>query len=159
MGKWSEAARDLPRVERLEPSYQAKVNEAKSGIENRTPGKLAALYKEKRKRKDEAESRVEAINVEIAAIEQLGWEALEDADLTSVKLEGGGSFGVTDDISVAVEDRAAFIAWLKENDLDSLLTVYSATAASIVKERIEAHEDIPPGIRVGSFKKTVFRRR
>ena len=159
MGKWSEAARALPRVEVDRTGYPAKVNEAKEKFGIRTPGALAVEYKRLRKAKDEAASRVSALNVDIAAVEQLAWDALEDAGLDSVKITGGGSFGVADDITVAMEDRVAFLDWIRENDLEGLMSVNASTISTLVKERIAAKEDLPPGVRVGAYKKTSFRRR
>ena len=158
VGKYAAEAKKLAPVEMKSNDYQAKINAAKDQYGTRTPGALTAEYKVKRKEKDAQEARLYAINVDICALEQLAWDALEDAGLESVKLEGGGSFGVVDDVTVAIEDPVAFGEWIRDNDLEGLLTVNAQRASSLVKERLLAQQDIPPGVRIGSFKKTSYRR-
>ena len=118
---------------------------------------LAALYFDAREKKEAAEAQVKDVNLTIAAIEQELWEAFEREDLSSLKLGNGKTVSVFDQVSVKVEDKAAFTAWVREQGMDGLLTIHANTASALVKERVTAGEDVPPGCTIGTFKQTRLR--
>jgi len=94
----------------------------------------------------------------VAAAEQLLWEAYEGEGIEKLDLAGGGLVSVTEDITVAVENRTALNAWAMANGLGSMMTLYSATVESVTKERLLAGAPLPKGVKVGSYKKTTYRR-
>lgn len=182
-GKYSAAASVLPVAGPRDGEFQERVEQAKETYLDRRSGPLAAAYKLLRAEKDDLEEKVAALNVRIAAVEQLAWSALEAEGIESVRVAGGGYFGTTEDISVVAEDRDAVRVWIESHELGRMLTVNAKTLESLVKERLvvalDAHAsflekdpseltqeeqaaamrlaDLPP-VRLSRYRKTIFRK-
>jgi hypothetical protein len=156
--KYAEVARGLPRAEPRDLKYQARVDEAKALVADREPGSLVQAYKRRRALRDAVEDALSEINVGIAALEQLAWSAMEAQKLESLRVDGGGYFSPTPDVSVAVEDRDLLVAWFKANGLERALGPAHATVESITKERLLAGLALPDGVRVGAYTKTTWRK-
>jgi hypothetical protein len=162
-GKYADVSKTLPKRDSSffdddAKKFQKRVDDAKTPIIDRRPGALAAAYKDARARKEIAKDALATINVSVAALEQLIWDALEDQGLQSVKIEGGGSFSVNPAIAVRVENRHVFEEWIDKNDLSGLRKIPSATIVSIVKERLLEKLDVPPGVIVSTYSETSFRK-
>jgi hypothetical protein len=158
-GKYQEVAKRLPKAEPKDGAFQERVNKAKDEYRgDRTPSTLATKYAALRREKDELAEKESALNLQIAAVEQLMWDAFETGEVESLSLVGGGSVSVSDDVTAAVEDRAGLMAWVKKQGLESLLTLPAPTLLAMTKERVLAGDVLPDGVRVGTYKKTNFRR-
>lgn len=159
MGKYTEVAKTLPRAV-PDAGWQARVNAKKAELVDRRPGALALRYKGRKLLKEALEEALTEVNAGIVACEQLAWEALEDQNLESVKIEGGGFFGKTDDVSVKATDPARLLAWVREKGMEGLLTLNAKTLESLVKERLveKVPDPVPPGVEVAAYVKTTFRK-
>jgi len=155
-GKYADLAKTYPAALPKDGAFQANVEALKKKVKKRKPADLAALYDRLRKEKDVLDAQVSEHNVKVAAAEQLLWAAYEQAGIESLALTDGRKIGVTDDISVSIEDREQLHAWIRTNKLESLMTVYSKTVESLTKQRLLAGQPAPDGVKLGSFKKTSY---
>jgi hypothetical protein len=155
VGKWSHLKNDLERAP-VDRSWQEKVNEFKADIP-RDRASLTAAYNAVRDLKEDVEDFLKSLNTEEAAIVQLLVDDLETDGLTQIRTGDGTSFSLKDDVYTSVEDRAAFMAWIKENGLEDILSVHYQTMNGMVKERFENAQPLPPGLK--AFYKTGILRR
>ena len=159
-GKYSKVAAQLPRADPKDGKFQEQVNARKAelGKTEQAAGPLAKLYAGLKADKVELEAQEKALNINLAAVEQLMWSAFESAGVESLGLEGGGSISVSPDISVSVNNRDKMREWAVANGLERELTLYASTVESIMKQRLLAGADIPSCVTLGSYTKTNYRR-
>jgi len=119
-------------------------------------GSLASALADLRRQKSDHETKEKEINARIKAVEELLWSSFEATGAAGVRLESGEYFGVTDDLSVSTTNRDEVNAWIREQKLERLLAVNANTLSQLVKERVLAGLDIPPGVEIKSYKKTTF---
>jgi hypothetical protein len=146
MGKWSNLKEKFVRFVQ-EPSYQQLVDKQKQVYLPMSRLDRCVQLMEARKKKDELEDLVKLRNIEIEALNQLLVEDLEGEDESKVT-NTAGTFSIRDSPYPQVKDRVAYLKWIREQDLEDLLTVNYQTTAGMVKDRIEKGEEIPPGIEV-----------
>lgn len=144
MGKYTELAKTLPRAPKAE--FGEEVIRAKEEFQERSPGALARAYEEAKAAKASAEEAVKAVNVRIRALEDLLYNAYEEAGITSLKLESGRTVSVNPEPYVTVLDRDAVREWAKENGHERDLNFNANTLSAIVKSRALNRESLPPGV-------------
>jgi hypothetical protein len=74
-------------------------------------------------------------------------EKMDEDGMTSINIKGVGRLGVTLDayVTVLVENRGQFYAWLEESGNGGLIKPYAqpATIKAFIKEQVKNGEDIP----------------
>jgi hypothetical protein len=153
VGKYSSLRGRLPEFQE-ETSYQAKVNEEKQRIlgnaENPEDANVAALarqYAGQRKKKEDLEILIKAVNLAIAAYEQIIVDRMQTDGQQSLTLTGGATIYLQDDIYPAVEDRPASIKWAISTGQEAILSIHPMTLKGIAKECLEQGQDLPPGVK------------
>lgn len=161
MGKWTAFKKVLPAVP-VDGAYQAKVDVVKAEFADKPLAELTKAYDEVNGHKAEAEKEIKEMNVQLEALEQLLVSRLEDLGLTSVRVDGGGSFLLTDEPYASVADRAKCREWFEEKDQRELLAPHPSTLKALIKSRLEAGEDpdvVGREMGVKIFMKTGLQRR
>ena len=97
----------------------------------------------------EAETKLYPIKQRLAVVKTLLSDKFAEEDKKSVKFENGSSVSVRFTTPFNVKDKPAFIQWLKDNDMESELTVSAARCASIAKNLFEEANVIPDGLEAG----------
>jgi hypothetical protein len=146
MGKWSKLKASLARFVE-DPTWQARIDLEKENYlaDNRTA--RCRHYAEAREEKKRLEERVLELNTSLEALSQLLVEDLE-AELETKITNHLGTFSIKDDPYPVVQDRLAYLHWIREQELEDLLTVNYQTTAGQVKDRLEKGLTLPPGINV-----------
>jgi hypothetical protein len=169
-GKYTELRKVLPAFEE-EPDYQKRIDEAKMAIlgtddaEGSNVARLAAIFAEAKREKEvleECDSKncgvcLYCVNVKITALSQLLVHALQDQSLEKVSLSRGGSVFLQDTPYPSVEEKDKLMSWIDENEMSAMLTLPWMTLKGICNERLQAGEEVPPGVKV--FIKTEARYR
>lgn len=140
MGKWSEETiqRNSQEFANIAAEYQSlKFTE------------LEEKYNGLKTDKELLDAQVKAINKRIAVIEAIFAERFAEEDIKSMKFDSGYSIGVRYENPLRTTDKPAFLQWLKENGMESELTVYDARLKSISKALLEETGSLPPGIEQG----------
>jgi len=153
MGKYSHLKDQITKFSG-EPEYQQRVSAEKERIktllrEQEIPlnaKHFGDVLVHAKIRKAEYESKVKEENLTIEAMNQILVDFLEGESMNSVKLDGGVSLTIKDDVYCSVADRESFYKWIKENGLEDLFTVNYQTMSSMVKQKLTNSEDVPPGI-------------
>jgi hypothetical protein len=111
---------------------------------------VETLYNKVRKGKEDLDAQLSKANLELEALTQLIVERYEDDGVTSKKLKDGTSLGVSVEPypTVIPEKKDEFLAWVKAEGMESLLSLNYQTMAKIVKARLESGQLLPPGIDV-----------
>lgn len=137
-----------------ELEYQERVNYMKDRIKSElragdypvNPKTLGPIYAKARREKARLEALIKEQNLIIAALDQELVDMLEAQDFTQVRLNGGISLTIKDDVYCTVKDKQAFLTWIDEQGLTDLLSVNYQTMAAMVKTNLIAGEPVPPGI-------------
>ena len=161
MGRWSELKKTLPPAP-ADVAYQARVDAVKAALIEKPLMELASTYDQVRAEKEIAEKAIGEMNVQLEALTQLLVERLEDLGLTSIKLETGGSFLVTDTPHASVKDKQRCREWFEAHDQRELLNPHPSTLNALIKSRLEAGEDpdaVAAEMGVSIFMKTGLTRR
>jgi hypothetical protein len=137
----------------------------------RPKGRTALYALEYRLLKDleeAAEELAKQTREHMDARSQLLLDAMEDDGVTSLRLDDGSSLWDQPDVFATTKDptdemkgeenAATLKAWLREQGMEGLLTLHSATLLSMTKERLLAGEGPPPGVNVFFRPKVVLRR-
>jgi hypothetical protein len=152
-GKYSHLKNSLTKFT-PEPEYQQRVNAKKDEIrlqlelEDRplSTRSIGEIYVRARQEKERLEALEKVENLMIEACNQMLVEMMEGESFTSVKLLSGISITLKDDVYVTVKDKTAFHAWIRETNLEDLLTVNYQTMSAMVKNKLIDGEVLPPGV-------------
>ncbi len=137
----------LPRDLGEEPDYQEKVNAAKAKVTTeRTASALAREYVRIRKQKDAIAAALYDLQVELSAVSQLMTKQFEDEGVDNIRVDGRPVSTYLEPAAKVV-DKAAFRDWcLADPDLAPKLQLWPSTMVDLVKQRLLAGEDVPPGV-------------
>jgi hypothetical protein len=105
----------------------------------------AALYEQVA----ENETMIAPIKRRLEVVKALLAERFAEEGKKSVKFEDGSSVSVRFTTPYSVEDKPAFITWLKENGMQDELTVSAARCAAIAKNVYEETQKVPDGLVAG----------
>lgn len=166
-GKYDEVLPNLPGLPTPDLNYQQRVDQRKleliAGWEAQglslTPEIAADVYRVERDNKEAAEDVLSAINLNIAALEQLLDKMYTDRGIKSIKLADGTSVFTQPEPVGQILNPEALRLWFITNGLERSLTVNWNTANSLVKERLLNGLEPPDGMQVYRRTKIVLRRR
>ena len=131
-----------------EGKARQKVNAAKDQYKLLTSTELAAEYTKFRDEKDDIEEELKTLNSKITAITELIIEKFEGDEISAVRTEAGYLVSTKYDPYASVKDKEAFIAWVKKEGYENLLTIQWQTMNSITKELLENGMAAPDGVEV-----------
>ena len=113
---------------------------------------------ELREQDDELDMRKQRISERIEAIGQVIADRWEKEGIASLNVDGLGTFSVHTKLHVSATDKETYHAWLRANNLESLIqpSVAAKTTEALVRERLE--EALPcDGIGLAIHYKTIVR--
>jgi hypothetical protein len=157
IGKYDSVLPGLPKAPPKDPTYQMKVDQVKADIVGREPIALAEVYITLRRMKERVQADLSAINLRIAAYEQLLDESQEShADgwgkygvkHNALRLPSGDTIRVQPEPYGQVKDKEAFRRWCIENGYEGQLQLWPTTMNAVVRERLVAGEPLPDGTEV-----------
>ena len=150
MGKWDDV---LTRLTKLPPefrdgghSYQEQVRLAASQLVESKPEDLARRWKKLRAEEEELEVQAKALRLQLRAVEMKMEESFEASGVKRIEFVEGGSVTHNPEPHTVVVDKDAFRKWCIENGLQDQLNLIWQTTNSIVKQRLDAGQDLPPGL-------------
>jgi len=120
-------------------------------MENETADLVEKLenYKKMRAELDEKKEQLKELQSEVASLEYEIIQEMEGLNLLSLRTDDGVLFTtiVKSYPSLKAEDREIAYNWLKERGLfDALATINPNTLRGFINERLEAGEELPPGV-------------
>jgi hypothetical protein len=156
MGKYDKLKGKLPAFQQ-EPSFQQKVDEAKSEYLALEPSDLARTFSSVKQRKKSFEDLISIANIELEALSQMLVENFEVTGLSKFQLSTGETCYQQTEPYSSVMDQEALLAWVKKEKMQALLSLAWATMNALNKERLVAGKAPLPGTAV--FLKTSVRLR
>ena len=81
---------------------------------------------------------------------------METLGTSSMKVDGYGRLGLTDDLRVKMLDKEQVYEWLEENDMGDMITetVNASTLKASLRKRLQKGEEVPDNL----FELTPFTR-
>lgn len=137
------------------PKFESKAGETVASEISRLCTEFRALTLEYRKVEDEQKER----NKKLDSLSSRLVELITMSDLQPPFYpEGGGRISVKSDISVKQEDKDTLCHSLEALGLQDLIqpTINTNSLRSVVKERLENHQELPEGISITPYKKATF---
>lgn len=151
MGKYTAALKGRPDRLGDDPSFQDVVNARKDELTadgmRGDATRLAAAFVAARKAKEVHDEAAGPINVEIAAVEQLVWEAFETAEVTAVTA-GGYTVSVEQQPYSKVIDPSALRAWAIANGHEGNLSLPWQTVNALAKLSLLGEGSAPEGVEI-----------
>lgn len=152
-GKYSHLKSSMTKFT-VEQDYQDKVNKEKERViaSLKTDGDAVSsanfgfVLVEARNEKSRLEDLIKEQNLTIEATTQMLVERMESEDYTSLKLTGGISLTIKDDIYANVSDKVAFYSWIRQTNQEELFSVHYQTMAALAKTALTEGTEVPPGI-------------
>jgi hypothetical protein len=157
MAKWDSRKGQFPRRPAGDDDFVAKVAAAKATYAGKPLATLAEEWMALKGGKNEHETAISRLNVDLEAIAQVLLDQMEAQDLNSVETFGGQKLGVKTEVYPSIVDKQALEAHIEANpDLQYLYTVHPASLAALVRDLLERGLDaqVPPGVSI-YFKSTV----
>ena len=145
------------RDPKQDSTFFERVATVKKEIEQVDNAELGRVAGHLKKRKEVLEKEVKQLNIEIEAVQMILTERFENLGLQSLKLANGALLYLNDEPYSSVKDREALVKWLKENDMEEMLTPQWQSLNAMVKERLLADLPIPNGVEI--FMKTTVNMR
>lgn len=149
MGKYSHLKERFGPAPVTDQKWQNKVDELKNSLQyQQDPAQLSIEFRRLKDEKEALEAKIRELNVAIAAhdIALAAW--LEEAGLTQFKTDDGDTLFIKDEPYTSVEDREKWMGWIQETKQEALLSVNYMTMNSIVKDRLQQGQPVPPGLKV-----------
>lgn len=143
------------------PAYIKDKQETEKEVENQSPiAELARQLRVLKDRKDDLAEQEKEVNKAIDTLSEKLAGAMESANVTSFKVAGVGSVRVDEIHRPSVNDKPTFIAWLDETGQGELAprSIHHQRLTSLVKEHLEEHKPLPPGVSDFVQKRAVIRR-
>jgi hypothetical protein len=156
VGIYSHLKGTLPAAP-TDPSKQDKINIVRAKI--KCKGNLSDLgvqFDEWYKRKKQLEEQVSAADTELQAYEQEIVELLESSGLTQFRLDNGTSLSIKDTPYTQVVDKAAWMEYVRANNLEDLLSVNYQTMSGMVNQMLKVGKPTPPGLQA-TMKQSIHR--
>jgi hypothetical protein len=126
---------------------QEKIDEEKQSLIGLGVPEIARLFVMKRKMKKGFEAEVSQIDTEMQACSQLLVEQLQDQDVQKVTLSTGETVFLETSVYPSVTDKTALRLWVIAQGMEEILSVHSQTLIGLTKERLNAGEEPPPGVK------------
>jgi len=152
-GKYSHLKNSLTKFSEND-DYQTKVNNEKERIiaslkadgDAVSSANFGFVLVEAKKEKARLEELIKEQNLTIEACTQMLVERMEAEDYTSLKLNGGISLTIKDDVYANVSDKIKFYSWIRETGQEDLFSVHYQTMAALAKNALIEGNEVPPGI-------------
>lgn len=155
MGKWQNLRGTVEKFQQ-EPGWQQEIDQQKAKYVGQSKLQLCGELNDEDLAKKRLEEELHQVNTRREALNQLILERLE-ADGDQKINNAFGTFYIADEPYSKVADKQAYLKWIGEQGLDSLLSVPYQTTNAQVKARLEAGQQLPPGVEV--YVKSSIRRR
>ena len=156
MGKYDKVIVGLPKEIRHEGSFREKVDAFKKQFDAETSATLAEAYGQLRDEKADLEVKEKELNVRIAGVEEMLWNAFEDEGVTSLTLRSGHKVRIQPEPIASVKDKDALRKWVVDNGLERLMSLSWQTTTAIAKERLLNGDGPPDGVELKVRTRTVF---
>jgi hypothetical protein len=168
MGKWEFLKGKYPKLA-PDSDYQEKVRQVQESDYYEVDGAggprlrevsdvdLCNWYNNKRRLKDQLEAELKVLELEVQAATQLFVERFESQDVQKIKFQDGTTLSVNPEPYPYVQDQQKLLTWVRQQGLESLLTLNYQTLASLTKERLLEGKPLPEGVDV--FLKSKLTRR
>lgn len=156
--RWSAFKGKLPTWQGDDPSYLDKVSKKKEELASKPNPELAQEMRDFKYKKEELKEQLEIINLELEARQSLLAERFDADGTQAIKINTGENFFLSEEPYAKVVDKHALNQWFKENDMEDILSPVWTSLNALVKERLEAGQNLPPGVDV-FMKTTVVMRR
>ncbi len=158
MGKWDKVNATLqPLPDEFKQGgveYYKKVHALAATIETREPSELIRIWKTLKAEEQRLDAEAKAARLKMRAHEALIEKIYDDQGITSMKLAEGGSLRIEPGPHAVIEDKEAFHEWCMEEGLQGSMNLLWQTTNSLVKDRLESGEPLPPGVK--AFVKSKF---
>ena len=152
MGKWQSLKETYPKLPRA-----AELDAEREKHANLNDTDLINFYDYQKHSKELLEKELRAVNLSLDALTSILVDRWEDKGLQTVKLADGSSVGLLDEPYPQVTDKEKLNAWCEANGLKESLNLQWQTLKSVVKNRLENGEVLPPGVEI--YMKTSISRR
>jgi predicted nuclease with TOPRIM domain len=157
-GKLSYLKSTLEKVSE-EPGRQEELNKVKEEVKDLSLGDLAVKYRGWYDEHEKLKQQVSDLNTKMEAAGQLLIENFERQGTEQLRTaDGSTTLFIKDDVYCKVENRATYLGWIKENEMEDLLTVHYSTMNAQAVDRLIKGQPVPPGIKA-LFKQKISIRR
>lgn len=171
MAKWSHLRGRLDPRPPDNPAYQEKVNQVKAGgqgplvvndslplLPAPAPQSLTALaeaYSEARDFQERLEEHLKDVNLRLEALKQLLVERMQNEKISTLRLQNGQRFTEVFEPVAVVKDPQQLLTWVRQQGLESLLTLPWQRLNAMVKEALEPGGSglLPDGVEVYALSK------
>lgn len=149
--KYDHLVGGLPKSFGTEASFQQKVDEFKREL-RAVPELInsAAISKEYLNIRDEKEvlaRQTSDVNVRLEAVQQLMAEVFEVEGITGLRTDTGQLISIWEEPDAQVTDKDLFRRWCDDDpDLRLKMQLWPSTTKALVKDRLLAGEEAPPGV-------------
>jgi len=158
MGKYDRVMDTLARLPREQTDYQSRIDLKKAEIEEKTAAALARRYTMLRASKEQIEESLSPINLELEALVQLMEDSYEAEGLRKLDMADGGSVALQPEPYASIADKEAYRQWCVSEGMEHAMHLWPSATQSLVKERLLAGHDAPPGVEVFFKNKAVWRK-
>ncbi len=155
MGKWQNLRGTIEKFQQ-EPGWQQAIDLEKTRFAGFSKLQLCGELNDEDLAKKRLEDELHQVNTRREALNQLILDRLEADGDQNIK-NAFGTFWISDEPYSKVADKQQYLRWIGEQGLEALLSVPYPTTNAQVKARLEAGQELPPGIEV--FIKSTVRRR
>ena len=85
---------------------------------------------------------------------------MEERGITKIALAGIGRVHLQDDVFVSTEDKEKAFNWFDINGLGNMITktINGSTLAAFIRQRIKSGEEMPEGVKITPYTKSVLTR-
>ena len=164
MGKWSKLKGSYPKapidgtildkiaavLDAPAPAEVTSMLEIAKGfrIRDLSDFQIVQLYNSKRQYKDNLEAQIKVLNLEIDAFTSLLVERFDEAGVEKATFDDGTTISINTEPYPYVTSQPALLKWVRDNELEEMLSLNYQTMASLVKDCITNGKKLPDGVDV-----------
>jgi len=151
--KWAHLKEKLPALP-VDPSYEEALVSQMAVYQGMNLAYVAQEYNDLEEELAEREKEIQRMKLQLEAASRVLGQKMEDASLESAVM-AGYKWTPKFEPYPQVKDKAALRAWVDDHMSDNLSLPFM-TLKSVVKDALEAGDELPPGVEV--FLKRSFSR-
>lgn len=157
-GTYSHLKSQLEKAEE-DPDRKAELDKVKEKFAGKTIGEIGDAFRAAYDLHEKIKKQEYDANIDLEALGQLLVNDLEASGIDKMRTsDGSTTLFIKDDVRCSMTNREEYLNWIRQENMEELLTVHYSTMNAQAKDRLQKGKPLPPGLKAFFQQKMSIRR-